>query len=48
MKNAIIVDANEIALKAGNILAANVVLLGILAGINALPIKNCAETYIIA
>ncbi|MHA1805852.1 MAG: 2-oxoacid:acceptor oxidoreductase family protein [Promethearchaeota archaeon] len=39
-KNAIIVDANEIALKAGNILAANVVLLGILAGINALPIKK--------
>nr|MDO8085326.1 2-oxoacid:acceptor oxidoreductase family protein [Candidatus Sigynarchaeum springense] len=38
-KNAIIVDADEIAIKAGNILAANVVMLGILAGIERVPLK---------
>ncbi|MHA1724113.1 MAG: 2-oxoacid:acceptor oxidoreductase family protein [Promethearchaeota archaeon] len=39
-KNAIILDANEIALRAGNILTTNVVLLGVLTGINVLPIKK--------
>lgn len=38
--NVLLLDANEIAIKAGNILAANVVLLGVLAGINQIPIKK--------
>ncbi len=38
-KNVIIVDADQIAIQAGNILAANVVMLGILAGIEKVPLK---------
>ncbi|MEX2682461.1 MAG: 2-oxoacid:acceptor oxidoreductase family protein [Candidatus Sigynarchaeota archaeon] len=38
-KNTIIVDADEIAIQAGNILAANVVMLGVLAGIEKVPLK---------
>jgi Pyruvate/2-oxoacid:ferredoxin oxidoreductase gamma subunit len=38
-KNVIIVDADDIATKAGNLLAANVVMLGILVGIEKLPLK---------
>ena len=37
--NVIIVDADRIAIEAGNILAANVVMLGVLAGIERLPIR---------
>ena len=37
--NVIVVDADRIAIEAGNILAANVVMLGILAGIERLPLK---------
>lgn len=45
-ENAIILDANKIAIEAGNILTANVVLLGILAGVNIIPLseKNLKET----
>ncbi|MHA1699338.1 MAG: 2-oxoacid:acceptor oxidoreductase family protein [Promethearchaeota archaeon] len=39
VSHAIIVDADEIAVKAGNILAANVVIIGILAGLEILPLK---------
>jgi len=39
-KNVIILDAEQLAIEAGNILAANVVLLGVLAGINVIPIKK--------
>lgn len=38
-RNVIIVDADRIAIDAGNILAANVVMLGILAGIERIPLK---------
>ncbi|MBN2152978.1 MAG: 2-oxoacid:acceptor oxidoreductase family protein [Candidatus Lokiarchaeota archaeon] len=41
-RNVIIVDADQIAVQAGNILAANVVMLGILAGIERVPLN--AET----
>jgi indolepyruvate ferredoxin oxidoreductase beta subunit len=37
--NTIIVDADQIAIEAGNVLAANVVMIGILAGLNAIPLK---------
>lgn len=45
-ENAIILDANKIAIEAGNILTANVVLLGILAGVNIIPLseKTLKET----
>ncbi len=36
--NVLFLNANEIAIKAGNLLAANVVLIGVLAGINRIPI----------
>ena len=39
-ENAIILDANKIAIEAGNILTANVVLLGILAGVNIIPLSE--------
>ncbi len=39
-KKAIILDANQIAIEAGNILTANVVLLGVLAGIEVLPLSK--------
>ncbi len=42
-KNVIVVDADEIATRAGNVLSANVVMIGILAGINVVPIRN--ETF---
>ncbi|NMC06492.1 MAG: 4Fe-4S dicluster domain-containing protein [Candidatus Lokiarchaeota archaeon] len=38
-KNVILVDADQIATDAGNILSANVVMLGILAGIEKVPLK---------
>lgn len=38
-KNVVIVDADQIAAKAGNLLAANVVMLGVLGGIEKIPIK---------
>ena len=38
--NVIILDANKLAIKAGNILSANVVLLGVLAGINRVPLSE--------
>ncbi|MHA1679544.1 MAG: 2-oxoacid:acceptor oxidoreductase family protein, partial [Promethearchaeota archaeon] len=38
--NAILVDANKLALEAGNILAANVVIIGILAGTGKVPLKK--------
>jgi Pyruvate/2-oxoacid:ferredoxin oxidoreductase gamma subunit len=37
--NVIIVDADKIAIEAGNILAANVVMLGVLAGIERIPLR---------
>jgi Pyruvate/2-oxoacid:ferredoxin oxidoreductase gamma subunit len=45
-KNALILDANTIAMEAGNILTANVVLLGVLAGIAIIPLskKTLKET----
>jgi len=39
-KNVIILDANEIATKCGNPLTANVVLLGVLAGIGRIPLSK--------
>ncbi len=39
-KNVLVIDANKIAIEAGNILTANVVLLGILAGVNILPLSE--------
>ena len=39
-KNVILLDANEIAIECGNILAANVVLLGVLAGIEKIPLSK--------
>lgn len=39
-KNVLIIDANEIALEAGNILTANVVLLGVLAGLDIIPLSK--------
>jgi len=39
-KNVIIIDANRIATECGNILTANVVLLGVLAGIGRIPISK--------
>lgn len=39
-ENVLLLDANEIAIEAGNILAANVVLIGVLAGLNRIPIKK--------
>lgn len=39
-ENAIILDANKIAIEAGNILTANVVLLGVLAGVNIIPLSE--------
>lgn len=39
-KNVIIIDANKIAIDAGNILTANVVLLGILAGVNIISLSE--------
>lgn len=39
-KNVIIIDANKIAIECGNILAANVVLLGVLSGIETIPIPQ--------
>ena len=39
-ENAIIIDANKIAIDAGNVLAANVVLLGVLAGVNIIPLSE--------
>ena len=39
-KNVIILDANQIAIESGNILTANVVLIGILAGIGKLPLSR--------
>jgi Pyruvate/2-oxoacid:ferredoxin oxidoreductase gamma subunit len=38
--NVLILDANQIAIEAGNILAANVVLIGTLAGINKIPLSK--------
>ncbi len=38
-KNVIILDANKIAVESGNILASNVVLLGILAGVRRIPLS---------
>lgn len=38
-RNAIIVDADQMAIDAGNVLAANVVILGILAGLDVVPIS---------
>ena len=38
--NAIILDANKIALECGNILTANVVLLGVLAGVERIPLST--------
>ena len=38
--NVIILDANKLAIEAGNILTANVVLLGVLAGINRIPLSK--------
>jgi len=38
--NVIILDANKLAIEAGNILTANVVLLGVLAGINKVPLSE--------
>lgn len=38
--NALILDANKIALECGNVLAANVVLLGVLAGLDIIPISK--------
>jgi Pyruvate/2-oxoacid:ferredoxin oxidoreductase gamma subunit len=38
-QNVLILDANKIAIEAGNILTANVVLLGVLAGINRIPLS---------
>lgn len=40
VKNVIIIDAERIAIEEGNILAANVILLGILAGIKKVPISE--------
>ncbi len=39
-KNVILLDANRIALEAGNILTANVVLIGVLAGIKPIPLSE--------
>ncbi len=39
-ENVIIIDANKIAIECGNILAANVVLLGVLAGIERMPLSK--------
>jgi Pyruvate/2-oxoacid:ferredoxin oxidoreductase gamma subunit len=39
-ENVIIIDANKIAIEAGNVLTANVVLLGILAGVNVIPLSK--------
>ena len=39
-KNTILVDAEKIAIDCGNVLAANVVILGILAGLDVIPIKE--------
>jgi Pyruvate/2-oxoacid:ferredoxin oxidoreductase gamma subunit len=39
-ENVIIIDANKIAIEAGNVLAANVVLLGVLAGVNVIPLSE--------
>jgi Pyruvate/2-oxoacid:ferredoxin oxidoreductase gamma subunit len=38
--NVLILDANKIAINAGNVLAANVVLIGVLAGINRIPLRK--------
>jgi len=38
--NVIIIDANNIAIECGNILAANIVLLGVLAGVKRIPISK--------
>jgi Pyruvate/2-oxoacid:ferredoxin oxidoreductase gamma subunit len=38
-RHVIIVDADQIAIQAGNLLAANVVMLGVLAGIEKVPLK---------
>jgi len=38
--NVIIIDANKIAIECGNILAANIVLLGVLAGVGRIPISK--------
>jgi Pyruvate/2-oxoacid:ferredoxin oxidoreductase gamma subunit len=38
--NALLLDANKIALECGNVLAANVVLLGVLAGLNVIPLSK--------
>ena len=40
VKNAIIIDAEKLAVEAGNILAANVVLIGVLAGLQRIPIPK--------
>ncbi|MBD3256405.1 MAG: hypothetical protein GF383_15010 [Candidatus Lokiarchaeota archaeon] len=39
-KNVLILDAEQIAIEAGNVLAANVVLLGVLAGVNVIPLSK--------
>ena len=39
-ENAIIIDANKVAIEVGNILTANVVLLGVLAGVNIIPLSE--------
>jgi len=39
VKNTIILDANDLAIKSGNILTANVVLLGVLAGVKIIPLS---------
>ena len=39
-KNVIILDANKLAIEAGNILTANVVLLGVLAGVKRIPLSK--------
>ena len=40
VKNVIILDAEKIATDAGNILAANIVLLGVLIGVNVIPLSE--------
>lgn len=39
-KNVIIIDAEQLAIEAGNILTANVILLGVLAGVKAIPLSK--------
>ncbi|MHA1792282.1 MAG: 2-oxoacid:acceptor oxidoreductase family protein [Promethearchaeota archaeon] len=50
-QNSIIIDANKIAIEAGNVLAANVVILGIIAGLEIIPInastlKNTVKNFV--